>query len=101
MLAASDPGTQSNTLNRPFVFVLGMHRSGTSCLAGCLETCGLHLGDVRRTGRYNAKGYFELADLVQLHDQILGLNRSSWHNPPALCRYIPISEHSWSLFPKN
>ena len=32
---------------KPFVFVLGMHRSGTSCLAGCLEHCGLHLGDVR------------------------------------------------------
>ncbi len=42
----------------PFVLNLGMHRCGTSCLAGCLERCGLHLGDVRRTGRHHARGYY-------------------------------------------
>ena len=26
------------------VAVIGMHRSGTSCLAGCLENLGLNLG---------------------------------------------------------
>ena len=67
----------------PFVFILGMHRCGTSCLAGSLETCGLFLGDVRRTGVHNAKGYFENAELVKCHDQILALNRAAWHEPPA------------------
>lgn len=65
-----------------FVFVLGMHRSGTSCLAGSLEKCGLHLGDVRRSGRFNAKGYFEIKELQLLHDQILALNRGTWRTPP-------------------
>lgn len=67
----------------PFVLILGMHRSGTSCLAGALETCGLFLGAVRRTGTFNARGYFELASLVQLHDEILAANRGAWNDPPA------------------
>lgn len=66
----------------PFVLILGMHRSGTSCLAGALETCGLFLGEVRRTGRFNARGYFELASLVRLHDEILTANGGSWEAPP-------------------
>ena len=60
----------------------GMHRSGTSCLAGCLERCGLTLGAVRRSGRFNAKGYYELKALERLHEQILGLNGGAWHQPP-------------------
>lgn len=73
----------------PFVFILGMHRSGTSCLAGCLERCGLYLGDVRRTGRFNAKGYYELRSVERLHDQILGLNRAAWHRPPQRVQVHP------------
>lgn len=72
------------------VFVLGMHRSGTSCLAGSLEACGLHLGDVRRTGRHNARGYFERRDVVRHHDQILALNRGSWFQPP---RHVTVHPH--------
>jgi len=32
----------------PPILILGMHRSGTSCLAGCLEEAGLYLGDVTK-----------------------------------------------------
>ena len=73
----------------PFVLILGMHRSGTSCLAGCLERCGLHLGDVRRTGRHNARGYYEPGAVVRIHDQILALNRGSWDSPPGQVRLHP------------
>jgi hypothetical protein len=66
----------------PFLLILGMHRSGTSCLAGALEQCGLFLGEVRRTGRFNTKGYYELAALTRLHEDILAANRGSWHDPP-------------------
>lgn len=62
--------------------ILGMHRSGTSCLAGSLEACGLHLGEVSRRGRHNAKGNRESRTVWNLHDQILGLNRGSWYDPP-------------------
>ena len=92
------PGAAYSDKMAPFVFVLGMHRSGTSCLAGALEICGLFLGNVRRTGRYNAKGYFELADLVNLHDQILGLNRGTWHNPPTPVQIHPHQMNSLRQF---
>ncbi len=69
-------------LSKPFVLILGMHRSGTSCLAGCLNKAGLFLGDVSRRGRFNAKGNHESKEIWRLHDQILGINRGSWHQPP-------------------
>lgn len=64
------------------VFVLGMHRSGTSCLAGSLERCGVHLGDVSRANRFNVKGNHELADVIQLNDAILAQNGGRWDAPP-------------------
>ena len=36
--------------------LLGMHRSGTSWLAGSLQERGLPFGDVNESARYNAKG---------------------------------------------
>lgn len=68
--------------NNLFVFILGMHRSGSSCLAGCLERSGLYLSAVRRTGRFNAKGYYELKAIERIHEQILRLNGGSWDSPP-------------------
>jgi len=78
-----EPDSLVTVSGKPFVLVLGMHRSGTSCLTGCLERCGLNLGSVRRTGRFNAKGYYEIQTLEHLHNQVLGLNGGSWHQPPA------------------
>lgn len=67
-----------------FVFILGMHRSGTSCLAGSLECCGLFLGEAnRRKGLHNAQGTLEIRQAVQIHNQILRANGGSWHKPPA------------------
>jgi hypothetical protein len=65
-----------------FIFILGMHRSGTSCLAGALERCGLFLGDVSRTNRFNERGNHELAEVTRLHDAILAENGGSWSQPP-------------------
>lgn len=73
----------------PFVLVLGMHRSGTSLLAGCLERCGLWLGDVRGGGRHNRLGYYEIRAVQRLNDEILALNRGSWDDPPARPRVPP------------
>lgn len=82
--------TMSDNL-KPFILILGMHRSGTSCLAGCLERSGLNLGTVRRSGRFNTKGYYEIKALERLHNQVLGLNGGTWHEPPA--RHITIHPH--------
>lgn len=72
-----------------------MHRSGTSCLAGALEQCGLYLGEVRRSGVHNAKGYFEIKSIQQVHDQILGLNRGYWHVPP---QKVSVHPHYHQVF---
>ena len=70
--------------NRPhFVFILGMHRSGTSCLAGAMERCGVFLGEVNRANKYNVRGNHELRQVVQLHRDILAANGGSWSSPPA------------------
>ncbi|MGK0420582.1 MAG: hypothetical protein ACJAT9_000240 [Polaribacter sp.] len=65
-----------------FFLIVGMHRSGTSCLTGSLERCGIFLGNVQRRNKHNKKGNFELKAIYEIHDQILNLNNSSWHQPP-------------------
>lgn len=72
-----------------FVLVLGMHRSGTSLLAGCLERCGLWLGDVRGGGRHNRLGYYEIRAVQRLNDEILAMNRGAWDRPPDTVRVPP------------
>ncbi|NUN52485.1 MAG: hypothetical protein HUU06_06830, partial [Planctomycetaceae bacterium] len=68
-----------------FVLVLGMHRSGTSCLTGCLERCGLFLGEVSRSNTHNLRGNHEAKDLVAFQEGILRRLGGDWRNPPAAC----------------
>lgn len=63
--------------------VLGMHRSGTSWLAGSLQEQGLELGEVSTGDPHNAKGNRESKALMALHDAVLAESGGSWKNPPA------------------
>ena len=45
-----------DTGTRAAVVILGMHRSGTSCLTGSLQDKGLYLGQVSQRGTFNKKG---------------------------------------------
>ena len=65
------------------VCILGMHRSGTSCLAGSLEESGLFLGPVNTAARFNQKGNRENPRIWQLHDAILAHSGGTWARPPA------------------
>jgi hypothetical protein len=65
-----------------FVLIVGMHRSGTSCLAGALEACGLWLGEVGRGDKWNAKGSREHDPARLLNDRILEDGGGSWSAPP-------------------
>lgn len=69
----------SNT--RP-ILILGMHRSGTSCLTGCLQEAGLFLGDVNVAAPANKKGNRENLSIMTLHDQVLGKAGAAWDDPP-------------------
>jgi len=59
--------------------VLGMHRSGTSVLAGTLKILGVSLGDrLIEPGADNPRGYFEQNDILQANIAFLesfGLDR--------------------------
>lgn len=64
------------------VAVVGMHRSGTSCLAGCLQDLGLSLGDVVTEAPHNKKGNRENPRFWPLHDAILARIGAAWDAPP-------------------
>ena len=62
--------------------ILGMHRSGTSCLTGTLQQAGLVLGKVHTANKYNLKGNRENLDVVDLHQALLRDNGGRWDSPP-------------------
>jgi hypothetical protein len=65
------------------VSVVGMHRSGTSCLAGSLQQKGLYLGKVYEKNDHNVKGNRENPSIAALNDSILEHSGGSWFKPPA------------------
>lgn len=64
--------------------VLGMHRSGTSAVAGTLHFSGVHMGD-RTTAPWfaNLKGGYEDIEWVKVNARILAHNHGEWYKPPA------------------
>ncbi len=65
------------------ICVLGMHRSGTSCLTGLLEDAGVYLGEVSKKNPHNLKGNQENLRIMHLHNEVLASNGGSWDSPPA------------------
>jgi len=72
----------SNSINcqkKQVILILGMHRSGTSALAGALFHSGLYIGhQLLNSNEYNKFGYFEHRDVVTLNDFILSEKNSTW-----------------------
>ena len=63
------------------IFVLGMHRSGTSAIARILNLMGLYFGGEHvSTGRsdQNVKGFWERRDVRDLNDDMLFSSRCDW-----------------------
>ena len=70
---------------RKVVVILGMHRSGTSALAGALAQMGVDFGKhLISPSRDNPKGYFEHPEIVALHDALLRALGSRWDD------YLPL-----------
>lgn len=61
--------------------ILGMHRSGTSCLTGSLQQGGLFLGKHHEWNEYNRKGNRENQDVVNLNESIFKANGLTWKKP--------------------
>lgn len=66
---------------RKALLVLGVHRSGTSALAGVTEILGATApGDQIQPDPPNPRGYFESARIARLDDRLLGLSEQTWDN---------------------
>ncbi len=76
-----DPVPDGPVLTRGFL-VLGMHRSGTSCLTGLLESSGLWLGDVARKSRFNRRGNLEHPSIRKVTRDLLDRHSGSWRDIP-------------------
>lgn len=83
----------------PVVCIAGMHRSGTSMLAGLLQDMGLDLGPEDRLlppNPDNPEGYFENREIMRLQEDLLAGFGGGWDSPPAL---VPGWERSDAAYP--
>ncbi|MGH8547361.1 MAG: hypothetical protein ACRERU_01915, partial [Methylococcales bacterium] len=73
--------------NQKVVVVLGMHRSGTSALAGTLHHLGVGLGSslMPADENNNPKGFWENEKIVEIHQRLLHDLRYTWHD----VRFLP------------
>jgi hypothetical protein len=74
------------------IFVLGMHRSGTSALSGGLASAGVWFGDDLlgpETG-VNDKGFWEHRELVRINEALLHAHGLHWYTPRLAERLIPL-----------
>jgi GT2 family glycosyltransferase/glycosyltransferase involved in cell wall biosynthesis len=83
----------NSTLTRKqLIFVLGMHRSGTSAITKGLETLGVTLGDrlLPAVAGDNDKGYFEDIDFNNLNIDLLTTAGATWES------LRPLSAHDFA-----
>ena len=72
----------------PTYIVLGMHRSGTSAVAGMLDALGVRMGPKQARGDWigrhwsNPMGHFENPDIVWLNGKILDYDGTGVHESP-------------------
>jgi hypothetical protein len=67
------------------ITIIGMHRSGTSLVAGLLGLAGAYLGpedDLMAANVSNPKGYWENLGFVRFNERILEHFGGAWHDPP-------------------
>lgn len=71
----------NKTKRRKAVCILGMHRSGTSAIAGAINQLGVYFGnpdDMMTPLAENPEGFWERHDLVYIHDTILHKLKREW-----------------------
>jgi len=67
--------------SRKLLFIVGMHRSGTSALCSALEASGATFGTglLHPMSGVNEEGFWEDADLVELNEQLLHKLDTHWY----------------------
>ena len=80
------------------VVVLGMHRSGTSLVAGLLHRAGVYMGTYfRAPDAANPSGYFEDIVWRNVNKTILNCAGGTWWQPPPQERICLAAAHIWPL----
>jgi len=72
------------------VFVLGMHRSGTSMLTELLIKTGLYVGeskDLLKPATDNELGFYEMRDCCRQNDLFLRKQKTNWADPLGFDKY--------------
>jgi hypothetical protein len=83
-LPQSNPVANGRGMKRRAIFVLGMHRSGTSALARVLGLLGAALPKrLLAAAEDNPTGYWEPSRLVLLHQEALASAGLLWHSAEA------------------
>jgi tetratricopeptide (TPR) repeat protein len=83
------------------IILLGMHRSGTSALAGMLHSGGVHLGEAFMSPLpENPKGFFEDSRLQSVNKQILASIEKDWYDVPTLQDLERVPESVLQLMPQ-
>ncbi|MBW7475545.1 hypothetical protein K0T92_12360 [Paenibacillus oenotherae] len=68
-------------MNTNAIIILGMHRSGTSLLAKTVRSLGVYLGSEGQMigpREDNPEGFWEHAEIVDIHEKLLASLSSSW-----------------------
>ncbi len=69
-------------MTKECIIICGMHRSGTSALAGTLKLCGYYLGkNLIPSNEHNPLGHFENKAILDLNEDILSRLNASWYTP--------------------
>ncbi len=67
------------------ILIIGMHRSGTSAIAGLINILGINFGkELMPATKHNEKGYFENINIYKINEEILKDIGSSWDNTEEL-----------------
>ncbi|HEV3282527.1 MAG TPA: hypothetical protein VG032_13070 [Acidimicrobiales bacterium] len=90
-----EPARWSDTNRNRCLYVIGMHRSGTSAVTGLLFQMGLHgpaASDLVPASEANPRGNNESVTLNKFNNQLLRVLGGSWSAPPRL-------EPGWDIAP--
>lgn len=78
-------------MKKSAVLIYGMHRSGTSAIAGFVHSCGATIGEKKmRADKDNENGYFENLEVFYLNNEILNFNNTYWADQERLAQSINI-----------
>ena len=73
-----------------FVPIVGMHRSGTSCITSILAQNGLHLGDdLLAANAINPEGFWESNEVIRINENVLDRFRYDYTNPAGVVTHFP------------